>query len=81
MEIIRELEPEERRIYTGIIGYITPNRDMFFNVAIRTLLFWEGPGQGRGRGAGEMGVGGGITYYSTPEGEYEECLIKSRFLL
>lgn len=73
MEIIRELEPEERRIYTGVIGYITPQRDMFFNVAIRTILLQNGQG--------EMGVGGGITHYSTAEGEYEECLIKSRFLL
>jgi anthranilate/para-aminobenzoate synthase component I len=29
---------------------------------------------------GEMGVGGGITHYSTPEGEYEECLVKAKFL-
>jgi para-aminobenzoate synthetase/4-amino-4-deoxychorismate lyase len=72
MQIIRELEKEERRIYTGTIGYITPERDMFFNVPIRTLLL--------GKGLGEMGVGGGITYYSTPEGEYEECLVKARFL-
>jgi para-aminobenzoate synthetase / 4-amino-4-deoxychorismate lyase len=72
MEIIRELEPEERRIYTGAIGFITPEREMFFNVPIRTILL-----QG---GQGEMGVGGGITHYSTPEGEYDECLVKSRFL-
>ncbi len=72
MEIIRELEGEERRIYTGAIGYITPQRDLFFNVPIRTILLRQG--------YGEMGVGGGITHYSTPEGEYEECLVKARFL-
>ncbi|MCU0641590.1 MAG: aminodeoxychorismate synthase component I [Candidatus Margulisbacteria bacterium] len=72
MKIIRELEPEERRIYTGAIGFITPEREMFFNVPIRTILLQAG--------RGEMGVGGGITHYSTPEGEWDECLVKSRFL-
>ncbi|OGC35179.1 hypothetical protein A2311_03105 [candidate division WOR-1 bacterium RIFOXYB2_FULL_48_7] len=72
MQIIRELENEERRIYTGAIGFITPQREMRFNVPIRTILL-----QGR---EGEMGVGGGITHYSTPQGEYEECQIKARFL-
>jgi len=83
MEIIRELEPEERRIYTGAIGYITPDREMFFNIPIRTLLFRDRQGKQGVAGSsreGEMGVGGGITWYSTAEGEYEECLIKSRFL-
>ncbi|KAF0135068.1 MAG: para-aminobenzoate synthase component II [Candidatus Saganbacteria bacterium] len=72
MEIINEIEKEERDIYTGAIGYITPQRDLFFNVPIRTLLT-------RG-GKGEMGIGGGITWYSTPEGEYNECLTKTKFL-
>jgi para-aminobenzoate synthetase/4-amino-4-deoxychorismate lyase len=72
MGIIRELENEERRIYTGAIGYITPQRDMFFNVPIRTLLLDDG--------AGEMGVGGGIVWDSTPKGEWEEGLLKARFL-
>ncbi|MBN3033780.1 MAG: chorismate-binding protein [Candidatus Saganbacteria bacterium] len=72
MEIIRELEGEERRIYTGAIGFITPQRELFFNVPIRTILLKNG--------AGEMGVGGGITHYSTAAGEYEECLVKARFL-
>jgi len=72
MEIIREIEPGPRRIHTGAIGYITPEREMIFNVAIRTLLL-----QG---GASEMGVGGGIVWDSTPSGEYEECAIKSSFL-
>jgi para-aminobenzoate synthetase / 4-amino-4-deoxychorismate lyase len=72
MQIIRELEDGPRLIHTGAIGYMTPSREMFFNVAIRTLLL-------RGQ-AGEMGVGGGIVWDSTPEGEYEECRIKSSFL-
>jgi para-aminobenzoate synthetase/4-amino-4-deoxychorismate lyase len=73
MKIIKELEKEERKIYTGTIGYITPQRDMFFNIPIRTLLIKDG--------AGEMGIGGGIVWDSTPEGEWEECQIKAGFLI
>jgi para-aminobenzoate synthetase / 4-amino-4-deoxychorismate lyase len=72
MQIIREIEDSPRRIHTGAIGYMTPAREMFFNVAIRTLLL-------RGQ-TGEMGVGGGIVWDSTPQGEYDECGIKSSFL-
>ena len=72
MEIIREIEPDERRIYTGAIGYITPQKDLFFNVPIRTLLIKGGKG--------EMGVGGGIVWDSTPQGEYDECILKAKFL-
>jgi len=73
MEIIREIEREERRIYTGAIGYITPQRDLCCNVPIRTLLVKDGKG--------EMGVGGGIVWDSTPQGEFDECILKSKFLL
>lgn len=72
MEIINEIEKEDRKIYTGAIGYITPQRDLFFNVPIRTLLI--------NGNKGEMGVGGGIVWDSTPKGELEECLLKSKFL-
>jgi len=72
MQIINELEREERKIYTGAIGYITPDRDMFFNIPIRTLLI-----QGN---QGEMGIGGGIVWDSTPDGEWSEGLLKAKFL-
>ena len=72
MEIISRLEPEERKIYTGAIGYITPDKDMFFNIPIRTLLI-----QGT---QGEMGIGGGIVWDSTPDGEWSEGLLKAKFL-
>lgn len=72
MEIIRSLETEPRHIYTGAIGYIAPTRDLYFNIPIRTLLI---------RGArGEMGVGGGIVWDSTAQGEWEEGILKARFL-
>lgn len=73
MEIISELEKEERKIYTGAIGYITPQKDMFFNIPIRTLLI---------QGAqGEMGIGGGIVWDSTAGGEWSEGLLKAKFLI
>ncbi len=72
MEIIRGLENEERKIYTGAIGYISPSKDMYFNIPIRTLLI--------SGASGEMGVGGGIVWDSTAEGEWNEGLLKARFL-
>ena len=72
MEIIRELEKEERGVYTGAVGVFFPNRDAVFNVAIRTLLI-------TGK-EGEMGIGGGITFDSNSKREYEECKLKALFL-
>lgn len=73
MEIIREIEKEERKIYTGAIGYITPEKNLFFNVPIRTILLTAGKG--------EMGIGGGIIWDSTTENEFAECMLKAKFLL
>ena len=72
MEIIKQLEPEERKIYTGSIGYISPDDNAVFNVAIRTILL--------NRTKGEMGIGGGITYNSSPESEWAETKLKAKFL-
>jgi para-aminobenzoate synthetase/4-amino-4-deoxychorismate lyase len=72
MQVIKTLEQENRRIYTGAIGYITPDRKMFFNVPIRTLLLRNG--------YGEMGIGGGIVWDSTAQGEWDEGLLKARFV-
>jgi para-aminobenzoate synthetase/4-amino-4-deoxychorismate lyase len=74
MEIIRELEGFPRNVYTGTIGLIRPGGDCVFNVAIRTLLLETKTASVR------FGVGGGITYDSDAESEYEECLLKSSFL-
>ncbi|MCS7279139.1 MAG: aminodeoxychorismate synthase component I [Thermodesulfobacteriaceae bacterium] len=76
MEIIQELEKEERRIYTGAIGFITPRGDFLFNVAIRTLLFWT---LDENFYKGEVGIGGGIVWDSVGEKEYEEALLKAKF--
>ncbi len=74
MEIIHELEKEKRGIYTGAIGMVEKNK-MTFNVAIRTLVI------NKKSGAGEIGLGSGIVWDSDPIDEYEETLLKSKFLL
>jgi len=73
------LEKEQRRIYTGAIGYITPDKDIFFNIPIRTLLINCLPAGQAGKQA-EMGIGGGIVWDSTPAGEWDEGLLKAKFL-
>ncbi|MDG4594351.1 MAG: aminodeoxychorismate synthase component I [Candidatus Contendobacter sp.] len=74
MEIIRELEPQPRGVYTGAIGFIGPERQARFNVAIRTALI------DRERRQVTYGVGGGLVWDSDPGDEYEECLLKARVL-
>jgi para-aminobenzoate synthetase component 1 len=74
MEIIRRLEPVERGPYCGAIGWVDADRGIGdLNVAIRT--FWFGEGELH------LGTGGGITWDSTPEGEWEETELKARRLL
>ncbi len=74
MEIIHELERFPRGAYTGAIGFLKPGGDCIFNVAIRTVVI------DTQSNVATFGVGGGITIDSTAEREYEECLVKSRFL-
>ena len=74
MQIIRELERFPRGAYTGTIGLLKPGGDCVFNVAIRTVVIDTRSGRAT------FGVGGGVTIDSTAEREYEECLVKSRFL-
>ncbi|MEW6592433.1 MAG: aminodeoxychorismate synthase component I [Candidatus Hadarchaeota archaeon] len=73
MEIIDELEPHFRGPYCGAIGFFKPNGDFTLSVAIRVLL--------ASQGMVNFWVGGGITWGSEPESEYEETLIKARALL
>jgi para-aminobenzoate synthetase component 1 len=73
MEIVDELEPTARSIYTGSIGYLGFDRRMDMNIAIRTFLI-----------KGEdvyFQVGGGIVADSTLEGEYDETLDKAKALI
>ncbi len=72
MEIIDELEPNRRSLYTGAIGYLGRGGSSAFNIAIRTILV-EGVQL-------SYQVGGGIVADSEPEAEYEETLAKGRGL-
>ncbi len=73
MQIIRELEQGPRGIYTGALGWRSPAGELRLNVAIRSL---EIDARGRGR----MGVGSGIVADSEAGAEWQECLLKGRFL-
>jgi len=73
MEIIDELEPTKRSIYTGSIGYLSFSGGMDINIVIRTFLIKDGRAY--------FQVGGGIVYDSDPEAEYVETLDKGRALV
>lgn len=72
MEIIDEMEPHVRHIYTGAIGYLGWHENLDLNVAIRTALIHQG--------ICTFSVGGGIVYDSREEDEYQETLHKGRTL-
>jgi len=73
MEIIDEIEPTKRSVYTGSIGYLSFNEDMDINIVIRTFLIKEGKAY--------FQVGGGIIYDSDPKAEYMETLDKAKALI
>lgn len=75
MEIIRDLESTPRRIYTGAIGTVFPGKKATFSVAIRTALV------DRQASSAEFGVGGGIVWKSTEEGEFAESRIKASVII
>jgi len=72
MEIIDELEPQVRHVYTGAIGYLGLHRNVDLNVAIRTAIVADG--------WGHFSVGGGVVYDSDEQAEYEETLHKGHTL-
>ena len=74
MEIIKELEPQPRGVYTGSIGFLAPDGMAQFNVAIRTVLV------DREQETATYGVGSGIVWDSDAADEYEECKVKSKVL-
>ena len=75
MSIIAGLENSPRRIYTGSIGFISPNRTAQFNVAIRTVLI------DKQQGVAEYGTGSGVVQDSDPQEEWQECRLKAEVLL
>jgi para-aminobenzoate synthetase component 1 len=71
MKIIEELEASKRGLYSGAIGYFTPEGDFDFNVVIRSILYNEE------NKYVSFSVGSAITSQAIPEKEYEECLLKA----
>ncbi|WP_149208180.1 anthranilate synthase component I family protein [Flavobacterium johnsoniae] len=72
MKIIENLEETKRGLYSGAVGYFTPEGDFDFNVVIRSILY------NQEKQYVSFSVGSAITSKSVPEKEYEECLLKAR---
>ena len=72
MKIIEELEETKRGLYSGAVGYFTPEGDFDFNVIIRSILY------NATKQYVSYSVGGAITAKSDPLKEYEECLVKAK---
>jgi para-aminobenzoate synthetase component 1 len=72
MKIIETLEETKRGLYSGTVGYFTPMGDFDFNVVIRSILYDSE------KKYLSFSVGSAITAKSTPEKEYEECLLKAK---
>ena len=72
LKIIEVLEETKRGLYSGAVGYFTPNGDFDFNVVIRSILY------NQENKYASFSVGSAITSLSIPENEYEECLLKAK---
>lgn len=72
MKIIEELEETKRGLYSGAVGYFSPQGDFDFNVVIRSILY------NQTKKYVSYSVGSAITAKSDPVKEYEECLIKAK---
>ncbi|KAK2608408.1 hypothetical protein QQS21_003094 [Conoideocrella luteorostrata] len=81
-EILRTIEPGERSVYSGVIGYLDVQGRGDWSVTIRTMFRWDdekAPAQGNEtepREVWRIGAGGAVTTLSTPEGEREEMFVK-----
>ena len=72
MQIIEKLEETKRGLYSGAVGYFTPNNDFDFNVVIRSILY------NKLNKYVSFSVGSAITSEAIPEDEYQECLLKAK---
>ncbi|KAF2341558.1 anthranilate synthase component I family protein [Flavobacterium tistrianum] len=72
MEIVEKIEETKRGLYSGTVGYFTPEGDFDFNVVIRSILY------NQENKYVSFSVGSAITSLSIPEKEYEECLLKAK---
>ena len=74
MQLIDELEVNSRGLYSGSVGYFSPEGDFDFNVVIRSILY------NHDKKYVSFSAGSAITAKSVPEQEYQECLLKARVL-
>jgi para-aminobenzoate synthetase component I len=72
MELIEKYERSRRGLFSGAVGYFSPDGDFDFNVVIRSIFY------NAASSYLSFQVGSGITFYSDPEKEYEECLLKAQ---
>lgn len=72
MKLIEEFEETKRGLYSGSVGYFTPDNDFDFNVIIRSILY------NKSNKYVSYSVGGAITAKSTANAEYQECLVKAK---
>jgi para-aminobenzoate synthetase component 1 len=75
MRLMEQYERSKRGVYSGAIGYFSPDDDFDFNVVIRTLLY------NSAEKYLSFHAGSAITYYANAEQEYEECLLKAKAIL
>ena len=75
MQLIEQYEKTKRGLYSGSVGYISPDNNFDFNVVIRSILYNESS-----KYLSFM-VGSAITFDSVPEKEYEECLLKAKAII
>lgn len=75
MQLMEQYEQSKRGIYSGAIGYFSPDDDFDFNVVIRSLLYNQTAKYL------SFHVGSAITYHADPEKEYEECLLKAKAIM
>ena len=71
MHLIEKYEQTKRGIFSGAVGYISPNGDFDFNVVIRSIMY------NADTSYLSFQTGSAITFYSDPEKEWEECLLKA----
>ncbi len=71
MELIEQYEKTKRGIFSGAVGYISPTNDFDFNVVIRSIMY------NNSTEYLSFQAGSAITFYSDPEKEWEECLLKA----
>jgi para-aminobenzoate synthetase component 1 len=75
MQLMEQYERSKRGVYSGAVGYFSPDDDFDFNVVIRSLLY------NANNGYLSFHAGSAITYHADAEKEYEECLLKARAVL